>query len=201
LDELAPQTRRLLGLLDEMVKKICEYQEKERCDVHFSRRNVREVTGWGNTQLKLHLQRLVEMEYLVVHPSGHSQRYLYELIYDGQRDAQRPFLMGLIDVMAIEKQDYDANRSGSEGNRPGQKEPRSGTGRPVVGPWSGGGRGVENPQKVNTEEVLEEKKPKRAETALKGRKKESRRIVHIDPGQAQAYPTSFLAADIEGNDC
>lgn len=67
LDELAPQTRRLLLLIDEMVTEACARLAVERCDHRFSRRQVREFTGWGNTQLRLHFSRLEELEYLLVH--------------------------------------------------------------------------------------------------------------------------------------
>ena len=75
LDELAPQTRRLLMLIDEMVTESCARLEIERCDHRFSRRQVREFTGWGNTQLKLHLHRLEELEYLLLHRGGRGQSF------------------------------------------------------------------------------------------------------------------------------
>ena len=64
-DELPPQTRRLLGLVDEMVTAACRQKGIDRADCRFSRRNVREFTNWGNTQLKIHLKRLQELEYLL----------------------------------------------------------------------------------------------------------------------------------------
>jgi hypothetical protein len=79
LDELPPQTRRLLGLIDRMVAEVREREGLERCDLRFSRRAVREATGWGNTQLKVHLSRLEELEYLVVHQGGRGRSILYEL--------------------------------------------------------------------------------------------------------------------------
>src|SRR3970282_656971 len=54
LDELPPQTRRLLTLIDEMVAAECERQQIERCHLRFTRKQVRDFAGWGNTQLKLH---------------------------------------------------------------------------------------------------------------------------------------------------
>src|SRR5690606_15229420 len=48
-------------------------------DVRFSRRDVREVTQLGDTQLKVHLSRLVEMEYLHLMRDRHSQRFVYAL--------------------------------------------------------------------------------------------------------------------------
>jgi DNA primase catalytic core len=75
LDELPAQTRRLLGLVEGMVNG--------RSDFRFSRRDVRAHTGWGHTQLKVHLHRLEELEYLTVHHGGRGQTYVYELNWSG----------------------------------------------------------------------------------------------------------------------
>ena len=56
VDELPPQTRRLLGLIDEMVTKACQQKGIDRADYRFSRRDIREFTVWGHTQLKVHLK-------------------------------------------------------------------------------------------------------------------------------------------------
>jgi DNA primase len=144
LDELPPQTRRLLLLVHEMVSAECEKRKLEHKHFRFTRRQVRERTGLGNTQLKLHLRRLVEMEYLLVHIGSHGQRFLYELLYDGEGKEGEPFVLGLFNIDRLrQEQDtgaYDPNRSGSEPNRSGQNLNRSARGRPVVGGWSGGGR-------------------------------------------------------------
>jgi hypothetical protein len=144
LDELPPQTRRLLGLLDEMATAECGRLGLDRGDFRFSRRVLRERTGWGDTQLKVHLGRLVEMEYVVAHRgNGHSQRLGYELVYvRGVGDG--PFLPGLIGANELHGHEYDPNRSGLESNQSGENEDRSGSGRPLVGGQSGGGRGNEN---------------------------------------------------------
>jgi DNA primase len=144
LDELPPQTRRLLGLLDEMATSECGRLGLDRGDFRFSRRQLRERTGWGDTQLKVHLGRLVEMEYVVAHRgSGHSQRLGYELVYvRGAGDG--PFLPGLIGADELGAHEYDPNRSGLEANRSGQHEDRSGPGRPLVGGQSVGSRGNES---------------------------------------------------------
>jgi hypothetical protein len=109
----------------------------ERSDHRFSRRQVREFTGWGNTQLKLHLHRLEELEYLLLHRGGRGQSFVYELLYDGNGQNGRPFLCGLIEVDKLrvqpESRDYDANRSGLIAEW-------SGSSRAEVGGVSGGGR-------------------------------------------------------------
>ena len=52
VDDLPPQTRRLLGLINEMVTVVCQRRGLARADYRFSRRDVREHTGWGHTQLQ-----------------------------------------------------------------------------------------------------------------------------------------------------
>lgn len=83
LDELPPQTRRLLKLVDAFVAAECERQSVKRCDFRFSRRSLRAATGLSDTQLRLHLQRLTELEYLLVHRGQRGQSFEYELLYDG----------------------------------------------------------------------------------------------------------------------
>jgi len=101
LDELPPQTRRLLMLIDTMVETKSKEQDMNRSDYFFSRKAVRELTGWGNTQLRVHLDRLVDMEYLLVHRGGRGQSFVYELLYDGQGKDGDNFMIGLIDVDKI----------------------------------------------------------------------------------------------------
>jgi DNA primase catalytic core len=98
LDELPPQTRRLLLAVDTMVTAECERQKMARSDYRFSRRDVREATGWGDTQLKIHLHRLEEMEYLLAHRGGRGQSFVYELVFARQADSGRPTLPGLIEI-------------------------------------------------------------------------------------------------------
>lgn len=104
LDELAPQTRKLLLLVDRMVTETCARYEVGRSDFRFSRRQVRHFTGWCDSQVRIHLGRLLEMEYLLVHGGRNGQRFVYELLYDGQGKDGTPFLIGLADVEAIAKE-------------------------------------------------------------------------------------------------
>jgi DNA primase len=99
LDELPAQTRRLLTLAYEMVRGECQRQKIERSDFRFSRRDVRAHTGWGHTQLKIHLHRLEELEYLIVHRGGRGQTFVYELNWSGSEEEKsggsRPHVGGL----------------------------------------------------------------------------------------------------------
>ena len=101
LDELPPQSRRLLMLLDEMVKATCQAHGLERSDLRFSRRDVRLATGWTDFQVRIHLDRLVSLEYVLVHRGARGQSFVYELLYDGQGKEGEPFVIGLADVDAI----------------------------------------------------------------------------------------------------
>jgi DNA primase catalytic core len=114
LDELPPQTRRLLLAVDEMVTAECERQKMERSDYRFSRRDVREATGWGDTQLKTHLHRIEELEYLLIHRGGRGQSIVYELVFTRPKDGGKPVLGGLIDVDKLSKNGYDGKKSGPE---------------------------------------------------------------------------------------
>jgi hypothetical protein len=157
LDELPPQTRRLLMIIDEMVNRDCEKQKVERVEYRFSRRQVREYCKWGNTQIKMHFKRLEDMEYLAIHRGKRGLTFDYELLYDGKGKDGKLFLMGLIDVDKLrskvlessakekkekkdKKYEYDANRSGIE-------EKKSVPSRPQVGAKSGGCRVVQEPLK------------------------------------------------------
>jgi hypothetical protein len=103
LDELPPQTRRLLLAVDEMVTAECQRQKMERSDYRFSRRDVRAATGWGDTQLKIHLHRLEELEYLLIHRGGRGQSIVYELMFTRPSDGGKPVLGGLIDIEKLGK--------------------------------------------------------------------------------------------------
>ena len=142
LDELPPHTRKLLTLLHTMVKADCERSGIEQTHYRFTRRQVREHTGWGNTQLKVHLARLEDLEYVIPHGGHRGKLIRYELQYRGEGTDAQPFLMGLIDVEHLKKYTYDKKKSGVN------KE-KSGSSRPPVGGWSAPGRGMQNEESLD----------------------------------------------------
>ena len=115
LDELSPQTRRLLELVSAMVEAHCRAQAITRADYRFSRRAVREATSWSDFQVKMHMHKLEELEYVLVHRGGRGQSFVYELLYDGAGCDGKPFLMGLIDGVAL-KQVYDGKKEHRKAN-------------------------------------------------------------------------------------
>jgi DNA primase catalytic core len=141
LDELQPQTRTLLLSLDEMVTQACEAQQIERVDFRFSRRDVREFTKWSDSQLKRHLHRLEELEYLIVHRGGRGQSMVYELFFESEGKNRQPFLPGLIDPDAVKNHSYDEKKSGVNGEK-------SAPGLAQVRGMSGGGAGEESPAAI-----------------------------------------------------
>jgi DNA primase len=144
LDELPPQTRRLLGLVVEMVDQQCATHQTRRAQHRFSRREVREHTKWGDTQLKIHLARLAELEYLLVHRGGRGQSFEYELLFDGAAEQAARHVSGLIDIEALR---YGAERSGSALQS-------SGSGRAPVGGRSGADRSGEVPLNPDPHSIL-----------------------------------------------
>lgn len=130
LDELPPQTRKLLQQISSYVQKDIKKNKLEQKDFRFSRRDLRLAIGWSDSQLKTHCGRLEEMEYLLVHRGGRGQLMEYELLYDGELEAQ-PHLMGLIDLDELtKKQHLDRSKSGQNkqksGSSLGQVCPKSG---------------------------------------------------------------------------
>jgi len=119
LDELPPQTRRLLRLIHGMVKTLAEGRAVSAREVRFTRREVREATHWSDNQLKVHCARLTEMEYLLAHGGSRGHALQYELMYDGQDDDAKR-LCGLIDPAELEeKPDNDLRKLGEgEGKLP-----------------------------------------------------------------------------------
>ena len=130
LDELPPQTRKLLLLIDEMVRAECTRLKMERADFRFSRRDVRAYTGWGDTQLKVHLHRLEELEYLLAHRGGRGQSFVYELLFESKGDDTKSVMPGLLDVARLM---YDEKK-------PGPEEVKSAPGRGHAGGMSAHGR-------------------------------------------------------------
>ena len=114
LDELPPQTRRLLLMVDDMVQEQCERLKMERADHRFSRRDVRQYTGWSDAQVKKHMHKLEELEYLIVHHGGRGQTLVYELYFERPADPRQPFLPGLIDLGKFRLCNYDENKDRSK---------------------------------------------------------------------------------------
>ena len=152
LDELPPQTRAFLEGLERWVAREAHQQGIERSEHRFTARRAREALGTGATQTKVHLARLLELEYLLLHRTGN--QVLYELLYAGEGRDGGAFLIGLLDAQALEGLDADPQRSGRREVRSALSEERSGSGRPPAGARSGAGRNGRGAAKERRENSL-----------------------------------------------
>jgi DNA primase catalytic core len=178
LDELPPQTRALLTIIHEMVREACKKADMRQGDYRFTRRDVREASGWGHTQLRVHLSRLAELEYLIPHRGARGSRFLYELAYEGAGDHGDPFMMGLIDVERLRDNDeaarelhrYDGKLAGAEHDLAGLEAQLAGSKRPQNGGMTGPSRGAENANNDALSDACEDVRENAPENAHRSRK-------------------------------
>ena len=137
LDDLPSQTRALLVQIDAMVRERCALEHTPRAELRFARRDVRAATGWGLTQVKVHLKRLEEHEFLIAR--RRDGRFIYELLYNGDGQDGVAFVMGVIDPAALHAT-YDDARSGLEAAKSGEGEAQAAQYRPDDGANAGQSR-------------------------------------------------------------
>jgi len=119
LDELPPQTRRLLNYIRDLVKK-----KQAKPVPTFSRRELREHCGWSLTQVSVHLERLVALEYLALRHGRLGSAFVYEILFDLDTPEAVAHI-GLIEVAKL-RHDYKAGVSGFSAGVPGQNGQVSG---------------------------------------------------------------------------
>ena len=102
LDELPPQTRRLLESIKVYVAKQCKAKQIDQDRFFFSRRDIREDTGWTQTQIRRHLDRLADLEYVALRHGRNGIALQYELLIDANTEADG-FAVGLIDPDKLPK--------------------------------------------------------------------------------------------------
>jgi hypothetical protein len=120
LDELPPQTRRVLGLIETFVAERMQHSAILRADVRFTRRELRNRCGMSDAAIRVHLERLVAMEYVRLVAGKNGQRFEYELLFDGDLNLSTPQRMGLIDVEALRAahSESDSTTPTSQGQTP-----------------------------------------------------------------------------------
>ena len=121
LDELPPQTRRLLDALRVMVAETCKAQAIDQDKCLFSRRQMRERTGWSQMQIRRHLERLADFEYVAVRHHRNGLAVQYELLVDAG-ETQGIAHVGLIDIEKLRQR-----------QRPGRVKGRGGRTRSLAG--------------------------------------------------------------------
>ena len=148
LDELPPQTRRVLAALDGWVTQQIAGSDTPRGDVRFTRRTVRGVLGLSDTQLRIHLERLVQLEYVRMHSGQNGSLYTYSLAFDGHNDRAEPQLMGLAaPETAPTLRGEGMTLRGKTATLRGQTPDLAGTLRPPCGDLAGTSRGDQTTRK------------------------------------------------------
>ncbi|ODB95151.1 DNA primase [Candidatus Thiodiazotropha endoloripes] len=142
LDELPPQTRRLLQRMTDWVAEQCQQENIKQRDHRFSRKDVRAMSGWSDFQVKKHMRRLEELEYVLVHSGSRGKSIVYELLYQGEGEAGESFLMGLLDVKKLR---YDDKKEPLKEKKESPSRPQSAPKKPL----SSTGKNAENPINIS----------------------------------------------------
>jgi hypothetical protein len=103
LDELAPPSRTLLTGIYNMVKELVGKKECPIDEVYFTRRQIREHTGWTDWQVRAHIKQLEELEYLYARIGSRGKEYAYALNYKGQGEDGGKCYLNLTPVDEIKK--------------------------------------------------------------------------------------------------
>jgi len=97
LDELPPQTRKLWNT----IKAIANSSDDDWKHHTFTRRELREKIGWSVTQVRVHLERLHELEYVIPRQGRNGVRFEYGLLLDPKTQDGLAHI-GLIDPAQLE---------------------------------------------------------------------------------------------------
>lgn len=100
LDELSTPGRDLLLQIEAMVQgRLPEGASREA--VIFSRREVREFSGWANARVHRYLRELVDFEHVVRETGRNGVTCRYRLVWDGQGRDGRRFIPGAVGLVGL----------------------------------------------------------------------------------------------------
>lgn len=105
MDELAPPVRGMF----EAIRKACKSSEMNQ----LTRREIRELTGWSDWQVRMYCQKLVEMEYLFAVQATNGKPAVYEIARN--EDAETPSLRGLTSIEELKKRLQEATKEKAVG--------------------------------------------------------------------------------------
>jgi DNA primase len=103
LDDLAKPSRTLLTGIYKMVKETADKSSEPVDAIYFTRRMIREYTGWTDWQIRTHIKQLEEMEYLYARIGARGKEYAYALNYRGQAEESGKCYLNLTPVEEIRK--------------------------------------------------------------------------------------------------
>ena len=99
LDELPYQTRHLLEHVKTHVRTMMDKDALDQPQCHFTRRDIREATGWSEFQVRMHLERLEQLEHLQRRSGRNGTLMKYELLVD----AREPAGVGSVGLLAVDE--------------------------------------------------------------------------------------------------
>jgi len=86
LDELAPPSRTLLKLIQEMVEKQRKKQAKNKKkndeQITFTRKEIRDYVKWSDFQIRTHIKQLEELEYIQPITGNQGKKFSYQLLFE-----------------------------------------------------------------------------------------------------------------------
>ena len=100
LDELPPQTRRLLESIKAHVRDLMKSAQIEQKLARFTRREIRETTGWSGSQIRRHLEHLIELEHVAQRGGRNGLLIHYELLTESA-ETLTGYHVGLIDIAKL----------------------------------------------------------------------------------------------------
>jgi len=180
LDDVPTQTRRLLLVIDRMVTAECQRLQIVRMDYRFTRATVRQFSGWSDSQLKTHLHRLEELEYLALYRGAPGQNFVYGLNFEMDADG-RPVLPGL--SYGAKPARSEADRSGLQEGVSGLEGQRSGSSLGQVWGVSGGGAERKSPVSIGVRGGFYENPPENTSEEEPGEEAAIVAAVHRNNGR------------------
>jgi len=109
LGELSRPSRELLKLIRRMTEEMerkpgsAAEQKVGAGTACFSRRQIREFTGWSDYQIKIHVKQLEDLEYLLPLSGRRGQCFSYRLAWDGEGLDGERFVLGLTSVEELRR--------------------------------------------------------------------------------------------------
>jgi DNA primase catalytic core len=195
LDELPPQTRRVLGITEALVIEQAKQQQIPRTEVHFTRRQLRERCGMSTAAIRVHLERLVEMEYVRPAAGRNGLRFEYELLFDGSVDSSAPQMIGLIDVSALQGA---SSSSATTATWQGSQAHLAPTLHPAITPLAPTLQGAQSEEKACVDSALSDPVPTTSKKARPGQRSAQRRSgtrAATASAPSSESSSSLLAAD------
>jgi hypothetical protein len=95
LDDLNTVSRDLLvqigRMVAERIDRMAELEQRSKPrveEIEFTRRDIREYTGWPHARVERYIRKLVDMEFLIAHAGRNGKRYLYTLAAFGLAETE-----------------------------------------------------------------------------------------------------------------